>query len=283
MASRRDDRRDAEGGVLIGLWAAAFAAGPDPLQAIEAAQEALFDRTAPAVVVILNGKGLGSGVIVTPDGLILTNAHVVEGADTVTVVRIDGTQSEGRVVERAADTDLALVDIDATGLPTLPLGPKGNLRVGSWVAAVGHGEGGAWTFATGMVTNIYPLGNDRPVFQTQIPVNPGNSGGPVIDRLGNVQGIVTAGIAGANSVNFAIDIDVATRRLKGLESFCACLAIEAPPNTPIFVDGRSVGTGPRAMVPVSVGTHVVFAVIGGAKVEKTVKYPEQRTVRLARD
>jgi S1-C subfamily serine protease len=281
------ERRDAHGELLIPLLllARAAVAGPppgDPLAAIEAAQQSLFDRTAPSVVVILNAKGLGSGVIVSPDGLILTNAHVVEGGDTVTVVRIDGSKATGKVVERAADADLALVRIEASGLPTLQLGPTTDLRVGSWVAAVGHGEGGAWTFASGMVTNIYPMGDDHPVFQTQIPVNPGNSGGPVVDRAGKVVGIVTAGITGANSVNFAIRIDVALKHLHGLEDQCDCLIVDAPPNVPIFVDGKNVGLGPHVTLTPSPGTVVVFAVIGGVKVEKTVRFPEEHHVTLAK-
>lgn len=232
-------------------------------------------------MVLLSPSGLGSGVLVQADGLVLTNAHVVKGVDTVTVVRLDGTKAEGRVVERAADVDLALVDIDGAGLPTLALGGSAGLRVGSWVAAVGHGGGGAWTFATGMVTNIYPLGNDRPVFQTQVPVNPGNSGGPMLDRHGNVVGIVTAGVPGMDSVNFAIQSDVAVRRLKGLAGLCACLTVEVPAGVPVFVDGKNVGVGPRVVVPMTAGTHAVFAIVGGKKVERTVRWPEEKAVTLA--
>ncbi len=211
--------------LLALLLAGNSAAGPnpDPLAAIEAAQQALFTRAAPAVVALVTPQGLGSGVIVTADGLTLTNAHVVASSGgnghvtTLKAILSDGRVLDATVEEVAADTDLALVRLPGSGFATLPLANDDHLRVGAWAAAVGHGAGGAWTFTTGMVTNIYPSGDARPVFQTQIPVNPGNSGGPVLDRNGVVIGVVTAGLLGAESVNFAIRAEFGRSKLKGLK------------------------------------------------------------------
>lgn len=270
--------------LLGGLFPAAAATpSADPLAAQEAAWQALFDHAAPAVVFIANAAGLGSGFLVSSDGLILTNAHVVEGASTVDVVLYDGRKLTGAVVERGKNVDLALVRIGATGLPTLPLGWVEGLRVGSFVASVGHGQGGGWTFTTGMVSNMYAVGTERPVFQTQIPLNPGNSGGPVLNRQGEVMGVVTAGILEAQNINFAIKIDVALRSLSALEPFCDCLVVRAPEGVPIFVDGKPAGQGPRALANVSAGAHKVFAVINGKRVEATITFPAQHDLTLSAD
>ena len=262
------------------LCAAAPPARPEAVAALEAFQRALFEATAPAVVFIAADGGLGSGFIVKDDGLILTNAHVVGRAATVEVILHDGRKLAGLVIERAENLDLALVRVGATGLPTLRLASGEPVSVGAWVAAVGHGEGGAWTFTTGMVSNIYPKGAARPVFQTQIPLNPGSSGGPVLNSAGKVVGIVTAGMSSAQAINFAIPSDVALRSLRGLEPVCSCLIIQAPAGVPIYVDGQSVGAGPRVVEPVADGEHKVFAVIGGRKVEAVVRSPGQAPIEL---
>jgi len=152
--------------------------------------------------------------------------------------------------------------------------------VGSWVGSIGHGRGAIWTFNTGMISNIYPDGAERPVFQTQIPLNPGNSGGPIFDRRGQVLGIVTAGIHDASSINFGIGMEVARRSLKKLGAICDCLVVLAPAGVPVFVDGAMAGTGPRVVVPVSEKTHEVFAVILGQMKKAKVKFPQTREVEL---
>lgn len=258
----------------------AGAAAADPIAAIEQHQQALFSKIAPSVVYVGNTGSFGSGFFVSGDGLILTNAHVIGEGEKVTVVLHDGRKAEGRVVERAADdTDLALVKIDVKNVPALKLG-GGGLRVGSWVASVGHGMGGVWTFTTGMVSNIYPLEGDRPVFQTQIPLNPGNSGGPIVDREGRVVGIVTAGIVESNSINFAIRAEVAMRTLQALQGSCECLVITAPEGIPVLVDGRMAGKGPRVVVPATKRTYRVQAVIGGKMKQVDAAFPARREVRL---
>ncbi len=258
-------------------------AGTDPLERTERYIQGLFDEVADSVVFIANGKGFGSGFAIDPTGLVLTNAHVVGDASEVDVVLRDGRRAKARVVEKAtANIDLALIRVPVNGLQPVELNLElAALRVGSWAGCVSHGEGGIWTFNTGMVSNIYPGGSGRPVFQTQIPLNPGSSGGPIFDRQGRVVGIVTAGMAESNSINFAIKIDVATRHLQAMAAHCECLTVEAPTNVPIFVDNQMVGSGPHTIVPVSPGRHEVFAIIGGKMVRKSISYPEQKRVVLS--
>ncbi|MDR0966192.1 MAG: serine protease [Myxococcales bacterium] len=255
--------------------AAESAEAADPIQAIERFQQALFDRIAPSVVLISAKGKFGSGFFVNADGLVLTNAHVVGDSASVEVVLHDGKRLAGAVVERGQkDVDLALVQVAAKSPTPLALQMQG-LRVGSWVAAVGHGLGGIWTFSTGMVTNIYPIGAERPVFQTQIPLNPGASGGPIVDRLGRVVGITTAGIPSANNVNFGIRIDVAPQVLSQLADEC-CLVVLVPADVPLFVDGKMVGKGPRVVLPAEARAYEVSAVIGGQLRREEVSFPAQR-------
>lgn len=263
------------------LLAPAVRAEEDPLQALERRQQEIFERVGPAVAFVSTEDGFGSGFFVNPAGLLLTNDHVVRKAQTVQVVLWDGRQLRGQVVERAAgDIDLALVQVPVSGVRWLPLHPESDLRIGAWVAAVGHGAGAIWTFTTGMVSNIYPLGADRPVFQTQIPLNRGNSGGPVVDRLGRVVGVVTAAKTDAPSINFAIHSDVALRSLRRLADVGPCLTIRAPAGVPVFLDGAMKGMGPRLVVLAVPGTHEVFAVIGGRMSKATVHFPDTRLVEL---
>lgn len=131
-----------------------------------------------------------------------------------------------------------------------------------------------------MVSNIYPVGSERPVFQTQIPLNPGNSGGPVMDRQGRVGGVVTASLKETQNINFAIRGDLALRKLRALTAVCDCLVVTAPEGVPVFVDGKMVGAGPRVTVEVDRRAHEVFAVLKGQMRRVVVDFPAQRTVDL---
>lgn len=258
------------------------AAEVDPLEALERAQQALFLKTAPAVVFIATPKGFGSGFFVSNDGLILTNDHVVGSQSIVDVVLHDGSKLKGKVVERAADNvDLALVQlVEPRTTPALALVQSDDLKVGAWVGAVGHGLGGIWTYSVGMVSNIYPEGSQRPIFQTQIPLNSGSSGGPMIDRHGRVVGVTTLGVKGANNVNFGIHIGVAFSTLKKMAAHCECLVIHAPAGLPIFVDGKMAGKGPRLVVPASAREYELFVVHQGKMNKQKVRFPEVREVNL---
>ena len=255
----------------------------DPLAELELAQQRIFVRLAPLVVFLHTKTGFGSGFVVSRDGLVLTNAHVVEGQATVGVVMHDGRTLTGTVLERARTTDLALVQLPLAKTEPIPLGDSDSLRVGAWAAAIGHGRGGIWTFNTGMISNIYPVETGRPVFQTQIPLNPGASGGPILDRKGQAIGIVTAKLKDAEAINFGIKIDVALRELRPLAARCECIIVVAPENVPVLVDGVMRGTGPRVVVPVEAGAHEVVAVVKDRRRRVVVNFPAQRNVTIAAD
>jgi S1-C subfamily serine protease len=264
--------------LLVSCWALSpthvRAQALDPLDALERHHQALFARTAPAVVFIANQQGFGSGFFVSSDGLILTNAHVVGSQKQVRVVLHDGRTLEGEVLRRAErDLDLALVRVAVQGAPTLAFADLSTLSVGSWVASVGHGRGAIWTFNVGFVSNIYPSGGERPVLQTQIPLNPGSSGGPVLDRHGRVVGVVTAGIKESNSINFAIKADVCQGAFAELRRAVTSLRVQAPQGVAVFVDGRHAGIGPKLIVPIDPTRSTpieVMAVIGGRMVKRQV-------------
>ena len=292
-AHRARRRRRPRGGVLMRgraavavLAAAAAVAGraraaDSPLGALEAEQQRLFERVAPAVVLIASGNGMGSGFAIGPE-LVLTSAHVVDKATEVDVVLGDGRRVRATVVERGKnDVDLATIHVPGAKLPTLRLSTA-PLRIGTWVGAVGHGMGGVWAFTTGMISNIYPMGAAKPVFQTQIPLNPGNSGGPIFDRTGVVVGVVTAGIRDANAINFAIRSSVACEVLASVRTLCDVLTIRAPQKVPVFVDGKNVGVGPVVTVPAEARTYKVFVVAGTTLRERQITFPTTREVDLTK-
>lgn len=155
-------------------------------------------------------KGVGSGFIVDPSGVIVTNNHVVKGATELTVTLNDGRKFAGRVVGRDPSTDVAVVSIAAKNLPTLALGESRTLRVGEWVVAIGSPLGLSKTVTAGIVSalNRDVQINERVSFiQTDAAINPGNSGGPLIDMRGRVIGINTAIAAQAQGIGFAIPAD----------------------------------------------------------------------------
>lgn len=264
------------------LCSAAAPLGPlDPIAQLEQQRQHLFELAAPSVVFIGAGDGFGSGFFVTGHGLVLTNAHVVGKHAQVDVVTHDGRKLRGSVVERGLDDlDLALISVPVTDSKPIPLGDPAALRVGTWVASVGHGRGGVWTFTEGMVSNIYPAGSERPVFQTQIPLNPGSSGGPILDRSGQAVGIVTTGLTDSNAINFAIPIDAAMRGLPRLADLTSCLVITAPAGVAVFVDGKMAGKGPRVVVAAQPRTYEIFAVIDGQLRRQRVAFPGIRKVDL---
>lgn len=257
------------------------AADGDVLAQLDRAQSELYARVAPAVVYVITKDGFGSGVILRHDGLVLTNEHVVRNVETVDIVSFAGVRYTGKVVEHGRGTDLAVVQVTAAeNLPFLEIGDGPGLVVGQWVAAVGHAQGGGWSFTTGTVSNVYTATDGQTVLQTQVPLNHGNSGGPLVDRQGRVVGIATASLEKAQNLNFAIRIDVATLGLAALEPVCNCLVVTAPAGMPIFFDGSVVGTGPRVALLPPPGSHQAFAVVGGRKVERTVVWPGVRRISL---
>jgi serine protease Do len=163
------------------------------------------------------GGGLGSGMIYRNDGLILTNAHVVAGADTLTVKLNDGREFKGKVVGVDERTDVAVVKIPATNLPTVKFGDPSKIEVGDWAIAVGNPFGLEHTVTVGVISakaREVPLNQRSPgdYLQTDASINPGNSGGPLLDIYARVIGINNAifSESGGNiGIGFAIPIDTA--------------------------------------------------------------------------
>jgi S1-C subfamily serine protease len=162
-----------------------------------------------------DGQGVGSGAIIDPAGFIVTNNHVVEGAQALRVVLPDNRTFEGRLVGRDPQTDLAVVKIDGENLPVAPLAPSLNVAVGDWVVAIGNALGlpGGPTVTAGVVgalgrTITEPNGVAlEDMIQTDAAINPGNSGGPLLNLNGEIVGVNTAGIQGAAGLGFAVSID----------------------------------------------------------------------------
>ncbi|MBD2441075.1 HhoA/HhoB/HtrA family serine endopeptidase [Nostoc sp. FACHB-110] len=163
-------------------------------------------------------RGLGSGFIISADGIILTNAHVVANANNVSVVLKDGRLLQGNVVGTDPVTDVAVVKIKATGLPVAKLGNSDNLLPGEWAIAIGNPLGLNNTVTQGIISaterSVADLGvpTERVDFiQTDAAINPGNSGGPLLNAKGEVIGMNTAIIQGAQGLGFAIPINTAQR------------------------------------------------------------------------
>lgn len=160
-------------------------------------------------------QGQGSGFIISADGLILTNAHVVEGADEVTVVMADRRELKAKVVGLDETTDVAVLRVPAKGLPTLAVGDAETLKVGEWVLAIGSPFGFDHTVSAGVVsakTRSLPRGGYVPFIQTDVALNPGNSGGPLLNLRGEVVGInsqIYSRSGGYMGLSFAIPIDLA--------------------------------------------------------------------------
>ncbi|MBC7733931.1 MAG: DegQ family serine endoprotease [Bacteriovorax sp.] len=171
------------------------------------------------------GRGLGSGFVISSDGYVLTNAHVVLDSDDVTVRLADEKREfKARVVGIDRRTDVALLKVDATGLPTVTLGNSADLKVGEWVAAIGSPFGFSNTITAGIVSakgRTLPDESFVPFIQTDVAVNPGNSGGPLLNLKGEVVGInsmIYSGTGGYMGVSFAIPIEVALDVSKQLQA-----------------------------------------------------------------
>ncbi|BAY64173.1 peptidase S1 and S6 chymotrypsin/Hap [Calothrix brevissima NIES-22] len=163
-------------------------------------------------------RGTGSGFIIGKDGRILTNAHVVDGADTVTVILKDGRSFQGKVLGKDELTDVAVVKIQADNLPTVSVGNSDQLQPGQWAIAIGNPLGLDNTVTTGIISATGRSSNqigapDKRVqfIQTDAAINPGNSGGPLLNARGEVIGMNTAIIQGAQGLGFSIPINTVQR------------------------------------------------------------------------
>jgi S1-C subfamily serine protease len=182
---------------------------------------AVAQSVGPAVVSVRTNQGLGSGVIYDPSGLILTNAHVVDGAQSITIGMVDGRHFSGTVVGSDSGFDVAVIKIDGSNLPSAPLGKASELQVGEDVIAIGNPLGLDHTLTTGVVSALNrPVSEgqgsyNQPMIQTDAAINPGNSGGPLLDLDGQVVGITTLIAAPqgfpAQGLGFAVPVDTAKR------------------------------------------------------------------------
>ena len=160
-------------------------------------------------------RGVGSGFILSADGFVMTNAHVVQGADDIIVTLPDRREFKGKLIGADRRTDVAIVKIEASGLPFVRIGDSSRLRVGEWVIAIGSPFGLENTVTAGIVSaKARETGEFLPFIQTDVAVNPGNSGGPLINMRGEVVGInsqifTTSGAYAG--ISFAIPIDEAMR------------------------------------------------------------------------
>ncbi|HWS75255.1 MAG TPA: DegQ family serine endoprotease [Quisquiliibacterium sp.] len=167
-------------------------------------------------------RGVGSGFIISSDGFVVTNRHVIDGADDIYVTLADKREFKGRLIGSDRRTDIALVRIDVTGLPTLAVGDSSRLRVGEWVIAIGSPFGLENTVTAGIVSaKSRDTGDYLPFIQTDAAVNPGNSGGPLLNTRGQVVGInsqIYSRTGGYMGISFAIPVDEVIRVVDQLKA-----------------------------------------------------------------
>ena len=191
----------------------------DVLDAFSRAVVSVAEKLRPAVVNLRVGKGgrggSGSGVLFTPDGFLLTTHHVVQGSDTVRVRLNDGSELSGRVVGNDPWTDLAVVQVEGNTFPFASLGDSAKLKVGQLAVAIGSPLGFESTVTAGVISALgrtlrsvsgHLVDN---IIQTDAALNPGNSGGPLVDSHGRVVGINTAIIQPAQGICFAVPVNTA--------------------------------------------------------------------------
>ncbi len=169
-------------------------------------------------------KNLGSGIIVTQDGYILTNNHVVEGVDEIRIKLLNGKDYKGKFINSDADYDVAVIKIEQNNLPTAKIGDSDKLRIGQWVVAIGNPFGLDHTVTAGIISakerSIGMGSKFNDFIQTDASINPGNSGGPLVDLSGEVIGINTAiqTTTGGNiGIGFAIPINAAMLVFRGIK------------------------------------------------------------------
>ncbi len=160
-------------------------------------------------------RGVGSGFIISADGFIMTNAHVVDGADEVIVTLTDKRELKAKIIGTDKRTDVAVIKVEATGLPIVKIGDSNRVRVGEWVMAIGSPFGLDNSVTAGIVSaKARETGDFLPFIQTDVAINPGNSGGPLLNMRGEVIGInsqIYSRSGGFQGISFAIPIDEAVR------------------------------------------------------------------------
>ncbi len=213
-------------------------------------------------------RGTGSGFILDANGTILTNAHVVEGADVVTVTFKDGRELKGEVVGEDPLTDVAVIKVDASNLPTVAIGNSDQLRPGEWAIAIGNPLGLDNTVtagiisATGRTSSQIRVPDQRVQFiQTDAAINPGNSGGPLLNEQGEVIGINTAIIGNAQGLGFAIPINqarnIANKLIANGKVDHAYLGIQMQTLTPVLKEQVNASLRAGAKIQADTGVLIV--------------------------
>jgi serine protease Do len=235
---------------------------------------------------VQQGKGVGTGFIVRQDGIIVTNCHVVEGGSKITVSTSAAKpqQYDARVIGGDCQHDLAVLKIDATGLPTVPLGDSGALELGQPVVAIGYAlalEGGP-TVTSGIVSSLdrtitvpdpscTVCQNGRRVYtdviQTDAAINHGNSGGPLLNMEGQVVGINSAGDDNAQNIGFAIAIDAATSAIQQAVSDPLAAAAYLGVTSQTVTPGIAMQLG----LSVQSGAYVIATTTGGPAAQAGIK------------
>ena len=213
-------------GAVLGLALAGSAhleRQSDVAQGVSQAFETVSERIAPSVVRIESGQrtqggvrplGEGSGFVLDESGLIVTNAHVVNGADAIRIQLFDGRAVDAELVGKDTESDLALLRVEAEGLVAAPLRSEEPARVGEWVIAVGNPLGLGHSVSAGIVSGRGRTANIttyEDFIQTDAAINPGNSGGPLVDLQGRIVGVNTAVAdirTGGQGIGFAIPADM---------------------------------------------------------------------------
>lgn len=163
----------------------------------------------------LTPSGSGSGFIISSDGYLFSNWHVISGADKIKITLLDGREEEGHLIGKDPDADFAVLKIYSSGFTSAKFGDSDELKIGQLVIAIGNPYGYQHTVSAGVVSALgrtMKAPNGRLVdniIQTDVPLNPGNSGGPMIISTGEVVGINTAIIMGAQNLSFSLDINTA--------------------------------------------------------------------------
>ncbi|MDI6785610.1 MAG: Do family serine endopeptidase [bacterium] len=236
-----------------------------------------------------NQESLGSGVIIKKEGYILTNDHVIKGADSIKVTLLDGRSFEGKVIGIDSKTDLALIKVDVkNNLPIAKIGDSDKAKIGSWVIAVGNPYGLEHTVTVGVISakgRTIGLAEYEDFIQTDASINPGNSGGPLVNIKGEVIGINTAIVAQAQGIGFAIPINIAVKVIDSLikhgKVTRAWLGIVIQDITPEL--SKLLGVSPKSGVLVSDLSKNSPAEKAGVQRKDIIKAINNKTVTSVRE